>query len=180
MSGCQHITLMAEYNAWMNEKLYAAAATLAPAVLAADRKAFFGSIIGTLNHSVVADRIWLARFAAHPAPQVALNPIRQLPVPTALNELLFADIGDLFIHRKMLDAVIKDWAAALTDADLASALDYANMKGVSASKRFGSLVIHFFNHQTHHRGQATTLLSQAGVDVGITDLLALIPNENPT
>ena len=52
MSGCQHITLMAEYNAWMNEKLYAAAATLAPAVLAADRKAFFGSIIGTLNHSV--------------------------------------------------------------------------------------------------------------------------------
>ena len=76
----------------------------------------------------------------------------------------------------MLDAVIKDWAAALTDAELASALDYANVKGVSASKRFGSLVVHFFNHQTHHRGQTTTLLYQAGVDVGLTDLLALIPS----
>ncbi|MEK7877983.1 MAG: DinB family protein, partial [Pseudomonadota bacterium] len=54
---------------------------------------------------------------------------------------------------------------------------YANMKGIVSNKRFSSLVMHFFNHQTHHRGQATTLLFQAGQDVGVTDLLAVIPNE---
>ena len=56
-------------------------------------------------------------------------------------------------------------------------LQYTNTKGIVWRRNFASLVFHFFNHQTHHRGQATTLLSQAGQDVGVTDLLALIPNE---
>jgi uncharacterized damage-inducible protein DinB len=77
----------------------------------------------------------------------------------------------------MLDAVISSWANCVTDADLNQVLQYANTKGVVFARRFFSLVMHFFNHQTHHRGQATTMLSQAGVDVGITDLLALIQNE---
>lgn len=54
------------------------------------------------------------------------------------------------------------------------------MKGVVSDKDFYSLVMHFFNHQTHHRGQVTTLLSQAGVDVGDTDLVVLIPSESRT
>jgi uncharacterized damage-inducible protein DinB len=80
----------------------------------------------------------------------------------------------------MLDAVIKRWAASLTDDDLNHVLLYSNAKGVVAKRRFSSLVMHMFNHQTHHRGQATTLLSQAGQDVGLTDLLMLIPNEVET
>jgi uncharacterized damage-inducible protein DinB len=59
---------------------------------------------------------------------------------------------------------------------LSVVLTYANSKGVVSSKPFFGIVMHFFNHQTHHRGQATTLLSQAGVDVGVTDLMALIPD----
>lgn len=177
MSSCRRITLMAEYNAWMNDKLYAAAAQLSAAELTVEREAFFGSIIGTLNHIAVADRIWLARFAAHPADHRALDPIRGLPVPTALDQILFADIAELFSHRKVLDGVIKVWAGALSEDDLRHVLHYANTRGVAASKRFEHLVMHFFNHQTHHRGQVSTLLSQAGVDVGVTDLLALIPNE---
>ena len=62
--------------------------------------------------------------------------------------------------------------------DLDHVLVYANTKGVAAQWNFFSLVMHFFNHQTHHRGQATTLLSQAGIDVGVTDLLMLIPNDD--
>lgn len=69
------------------------------------------------------------------------------------------------------------WAAELSLADLDHVLEYRNMKGVPMRKLFGSLVLNLFNHQTHHRGQATTLLSQAGLDVGVTDLLALIPEE---
>ena len=177
MSTCSHIVLMASYNQWMNNKLYEAAEKLSPQELAADRKAFFGSLIGTLNHVVVADTLWLKRFTAHPAGFPALDPIRHLPAPSSLDEPLFTDIGALFNRRKMLDQTIKLWAATLTEKDLPHILHYTNMKGVTAHKQFSKLILHFFNHQTHHRGQATTLLSQAGIDVGVTDLIALIEDE---
>ena len=178
MTTCSHIVLMAEYNAWMNTKLYQAARSLPAQELAAQRKAFFGSIIGTLNHLVVADIIWLQRFAAHPARHSALELINQLPAPTALDAVLLADIEALFSQRQMLDETIKQWAAQLTEDDLLEVLHYRNMKGVAAAKRFSSMLMHFFNHQTHHRGQVSTLLFQAGVDIGVTDLLALIADED--
>ena len=172
-----YAVLLAAYNEWMNDRLYAAADKLSAAELAAERKAFFGSIIGTLNHIVVADTIWLKRFATHPARHAALQPVLALPAPTALNQVLFAELAPLREHRRMLDGVIKAWAAALTEDDLRHVLHYANTKGVPAQRRFSGLVAHFFNHQTHHRGQASTLLFQAGVDVGVTDLLMLVPDE---
>jgi uncharacterized damage-inducible protein DinB len=79
--------------------------------------------------------------------------------------------------RQRLDALIVRWAAGLTPDVLGSALAYTNTAGVASTRNFGALVQHFFNHQTHHRGQASTLLFQAGVDVGVTDLLALIPEK---
>jgi len=172
--------MMAAYNECMNARLYKAAARLPARELARNRGAFFGSILGTLNHIVVGDTIWLKRFAAHPAQPAALAPVRELPDPAALDQILFDELGALGAHRKWLDAAIRDWAGALMQADLDQVLDYANTKGVRSRKRFSSLVMHFFNHQTHHRGQASALLFQAGQDVGVTDLLALIPNEPET
>jgi len=169
---------MARYNDWMNVRLYEAAAKLSSQELLADRNAFFGSIMGTLNHIVVGDTIWLKRFAAHPANHIALDPVRQMQAPLSLDQVLFTDFNSLSHHRRFLDQVIRQWAESLTEQDLEYVLRYANTKGVVSNKRFYSLVMHFFNHQTHHRGQASTLLSQAGRDVGITDLLAVIPNEN--
>ena len=177
MSIRSHIVLMASYNRWMNAKLYEAAGKLSREEIAAERKAFFGSLLGTLNHIVVGDTIWLKRFATHPAGHAALDPVRKLAMPSSLDQILFADFAALSAHRKLLDQVIDGWAAALTEEDLAHVLQYANTKGVVGRRKFSSLVLHFFNHQTHHRGQATTLLFQAGQDVGITDLLMLIPNE---
>ena len=175
----QHIALLARYNAWMNTKLYDAAATLSQQALALDRGAFFGSILGTLNHIVVGDTLWLKRFATlpvQPAALATLEAVRQLPNPAGLDEVLFTDLTALRQRRTLLDEAISAWVAALTAADLAANLDYANTKGVAQNKPVDSLLLHFFNHQTHHRGQATTLLAQAGVDVGVTDLVALIPN----
>ncbi|MES2317907.1 MAG: DinB family protein [Pseudomonadota bacterium] len=169
-----NLVLLAEYNQWMNTKLYEAAAELRPEELLVDRSAFFGSIAGTLNHIVAGDTIWLRRFATHPARYAMLQPLLELPKPASLAAIHSTDLPTLFAHRRMLDGVICAWAAALADADLDYVLEYANMKGVVSRKRFGSLVLHFFNHQTHHRGQASTLLSQAGVDIGVTDLLALV------
>jgi uncharacterized damage-inducible protein DinB len=177
MSLCSHIRLMASYNEWMNAKVYEAAAKLPAQELAADRGAFFKSVLGTLNHIVIADTAWLKRFATHPARYATLDPVRQLATPAALNQILFDDLGALTAHRRMMDEVIKGWAAEVKEVDLQHLLEYKNMKGVPGRRRFESLVMHFFNHQTHHRGQATTLLFQAGHDVGVTDLFALIPNE---
>jgi uncharacterized damage-inducible protein DinB len=168
---------MAEYNEWMNAKLYEAAKGLPDEELSANRKAFFGSILGTLNHLIVGDTIWLKRFATHVANYSALAAIESLPFPTSLDQTIFADIQRLSEHRKFLDLTIKDWARSITDSDLDFVLSYSNMKNVAAKRNFYGLVIHFFNHQTHHRGQATTLLSQAGTDVGVTDMLMLIPDE---
>ncbi len=168
--------LMASYNTWMNGKLYKTASELPADQLSADRGAFFGSVLGTLNHIAVADRIWLSRFAEHQPQQEALSAIRQLPRPRALNEMLFADFGALAEHRSMLDGVIERWANSLTDADLNQVLCFRTMKGAEVCKRYSGLVLHFFNHQTHHRGQATTLLSQMDQDVGVTDLMVLLPN----
>ena len=176
----RNFVLMASYNEWMNTKLIASAATLSAEALAANRGAFFGSILGTFNHLMVGDRIWLSRFSTHPARHPALDPIRDLPQPLSLNEILFSDFSELAAHRAMLDMVIRQWAESLTNADLEHVLSYRTTKGVVMTKDFAGVVMHFFNHQTHHRGQITTLLHQAGLDVGVTDLLALIPNVAPT
>lgn len=174
---CEHIRLMAQYNRWMNSRLYEAASTLTEAQLVLDRGVFFGSILATLNHLAVADTIWLRRFAAHPACHATLEPVRQLPAPRSLDQLLYPDLAQLTAYRIRLDDLIIKWADEVQEADLDHVLHYANTKGVVSDKRFFSLLMHFFNHQTHHRGQVTTLLSQAGLDVGVTDLLALIPNQ---
>lgn len=170
----EHIALMANYNQWMNRKLYDAALTLTDAELAMDRQAFFGSILGTLNHLVLGDTVWLKRFAQHPAGFSALVPMQAVATPADLKHLAFADIRQLAAHRTWLDQLIVDWSHTVQETDLDHRLHYSNMRGVTADKNFFSLLVHFFNHQTHHRGQATTLLTQAGLDVGTTDLLALI------
>lgn len=177
MSLKDHFVMLASYNQWMNSKVYEAAGHLSATDLAKDRGAFFGSILGTLNHILVGDTIWLKRFATHPSCVTSLHEVADLPKPTKLDQIAFEDFGRLSEHRSWLDQRIIDWVAELSDGDLDFVLSYRNSKGIPANKRYSSLVLHFFNHQTHHRGQVSTLLSQAGVDIGVTDLLVQIPEE---
>lgn len=108
------IHLMADYNQWMNARLYEAASTLSPEALALDRGAFFGSLLGTLNHLVVADTVWLQRLALHPALQAGLSTgqlaeldaVRQLPAPTRLDETVSTTLDGLWQRRQMLDRAI--------------------------------------------------------------------------
>lgn len=178
MSLKQHFELLASYNQWMNAKVYEAAGQLTATDLAKDRGAFFGSILGTLNHIVVGDTIWLKRFATHPSCLTSLREVAGLPNPASLNQIIFDDFSSLRKQRNWLDEQIVNWIGELSDDDLDYALSYHNTKGVSANKCYSNLLLHFFNHQTHHRGQVSTLLSQAGADIGVTDLLVLVPEES--
>ncbi|NWK78870.1 DinB family protein [Aquitalea sp. LB_tupeE] len=174
MNRLEQLALQARYNQWMNDKLYQAAARLPAAVLQQDNGAFFGSLFGTLNHIVVGDTLWLQRFARHPAAFAALQPVLEIPRPASLDGLLFDQLAELAARRQLLDEVIIQLCSALEDSDLDQPLAYHNTRGIAQCKNFHALLLHFFNHQTHHRGQATTLLSQLGEDVGVTDLIALI------
>ena len=168
---------MAQYNRWMNQRLYEAALRLPEAEIAKDRGAFFGSLLATLNHIAVGDTIWLKRFAGHPGAGMLRAGLADFSLPGSLRETLAPTLKELQAYRSTLDELIVAWAGQITAAQLDGHLTYSNMAGVPQKKRFAALVQHFFNHQTHHRGQASTLLFQAGVDVGVTDLLAVIPDE---
>ena len=168
------LRLMATYNEWMNTKVYNAARELSHEEFISERGAYFGSIRGTLNHLVTADTIWLRRFANHPSASGTLRPVTDLEEPDFHDLSRFADFRTLASHRRWLDSIISEWASAIAEGDLDVALRYTDRKGSTIEADFFALAIHFFNHQTHHRGQLTTLLSQAGRDVGVTDLLALV------
>lgn len=169
---------MAEYNRWMNERMYQAAATLDAETLTANLGAFFGSILGTLNHIAVADTIWLHRFAQHEATFASLSDLSRFPQPSSLSQSLAPSLWELSDYRRELDALIERLAAELTPEHLSAGITYGNVAGVRSSRNFGALLQHFFNHQSHHRGQASTLLFQSGVDVGVTDLLAVMPRSD--
>jgi uncharacterized damage-inducible protein DinB len=170
---------MASYNEWMNAKVYAAAQNLTSEELSANKKAFFGSILGTLNHLVISDTIWLKRFAAHPARYPSLEPIRSLPAPDSLDPSLFTDLQSLTEHRFWLDSVITEWARSIAESDLDFVLHYTNTKGIAADKRFFSLIMAFFSTiKLIIAAKPRPCSPQAGIDVGVTDLLALVPNES--
>lgn len=166
--------LLARYNDWMNRKLILAAAALPDDELDRDRGAFFGSVLGTLNHLIVADTLWLKRLSAHPACAAPLAPLDDIAMPASLDARPCPTLDALRTRRETLDALFVALCGQLEPAALDTPLDYRNTRGEPFRRPLGELLLHVFNHQTHHRGQATTLLSQAGVDVGVTDLLALL------
>ncbi len=151
--------LMARYNRWMNERLYALLAPLDDAQRKRDRDAFFGSMHGTLNHILWGDRMWLGRFTDSPC-----------EVP-AFGADMFPNFADLAREREATDRDILEWAGQVSPAWLAGALTYASkVDGRTRELPRTVAVIHLFNHGTHHRGQLTTLIRQAGHDPGVTDL----------
>ena len=168
---------MAIYNQWMNESTYKAAAKLSLDELNKDRGAYFGSIIGILNHILVGDIFWFKRFANHQVKFLALEYFRIVEKPGSLDAIIHADLNALSEEREKMDDIILHFVSELTDEAIASTLIYTNSTGQEFSKNFGHLLQHVFNHQTHHRGQVSTLLYQAGIDIGVTDMLAGIPNE---
>lgn len=155
----EHCQLMAEYNGWMNSKLYALCATFSDAERKQDRGAFFRSIHGTLNHIMFGDLAFLSRLTGDP-PQV----------PEMGTEFA-AEFDELRRKRTALDQRIAAWAGSITPEWLASSLTYVSkVDGRSRTIPHWILITQMFNHETHHRGQITTLLTQMGHDIGATDI----------
>ena len=167
--------LLARYNRWFNQHVYDAGERLTDEERKRDRGAFFGSIHNTLNHLMWGDRMWLQRFSAQGVAMPALS-ARVLDVPAGARHetVLYGDWTDLKASRDELDAAIETWTAELPDGFPMLIMRYSNTKGVRREHPAWQALTHFFNHQTHHRGQVTALLAQAGADPGTTDLIALV------
>jgi uncharacterized damage-inducible protein DinB len=154
----------ARYNTWMNENIYAGCAKIPDEKRKADMGAFFKSIHGTLNHLIVGDLSWMARFRSKPLPGLALNAI------------VHEDFNDLWAARRALDADIAAFAAGLNEDWLSQPYSF---KSFAYNREFTNtnwfFVMQLFNHQTHHRGQVTTLMNQCGVDPGPTDWPVMPP-----
>ena len=172
MLSTEHYLLLANYNRRMNRQVYESIEFLDPESLVEDRSAFFKSILGTLNHILVGALIWLARFSSFSTRYLSLNKLSQLPRPNGLSDMLYSDLASLKQVRGLVDVSIVEWLShEVKNNDFEGNLVYANTAGVVSERNFGALVSHLFNHQTHHRGQLSTILNQLDIDVGVTDLL---------
>jgi uncharacterized damage-inducible protein DinB len=161
-----YIRTMAAYNAEMNRRLYGAAARLSEAERQVPRGGFWGTIHGTLTHILWGDQQWMSRFDNWPKPA---TPIKQ-------SAQMIDDFAELTATREKADGDIILWAHEVDDAWLGEDMVWfsgAANREIRAPK--GLLVTHFFNHQTHHRGQAHAMLTAAGQETGDTDLFLLIP-----
>lgn len=140
--------MFAAYNAWCNERLYDAAAALSEADYRAVRGAFFKSLHGTLNHLLVGDRIWMQRFTG------------EGELPKSLDVILYDDFAALRAARRAEDARISRYIAGLREEELAGTIRYRTFsRPADIEQELAPALDHFFNHQTHHRGQAHALLS---------------------
>ena len=155
-----HFAMMAGYNAWCNERIYDVAAQLSDADYRADRGAFFKSVHGTLNHLLVTDRIWLKRFSG------------QGEAPNRLDAILFENLSELLAAREREDERIVGYIDGLSDADLAGRIRYKTITNPAEIEQpLAPALVHFFNHQTHHRGQVHCLLTGFGLEAPSLDLI---------
>jgi uncharacterized damage-inducible protein DinB len=158
----------ARYNRLANETLYEACAGLSEVDRRRDLGAFFKSVHGTLNHLLLGDRIWMTRFegGTHPS--------------TGLDAILFEEFAALRAARAAMDQRIEAFFADLPAGFLGCTLRYVNNAGIDSADPASVIVPHFFNHQTHHRAQVHTLLSQLGRETPVLDLHRVLRPNPPS
>ena len=154
----RHFRMLAQYNRVANERLYRCCAELPGAEYRERRAGSFGSIHALLNHILLGDRIWMARFEGEG---------RTTP---ALNTILFDEFQALHTARVTEDARIEAFFAAATESFFSRSFSYTNNQGKEYIETAEIAVSHFFNHQTHHRGQIHAMLSATSVRPPSLDL----------
>ena len=163
-----HFTMLARYNVWATQKLYAHVDALSEDDYRRDAGLFFKSVHGTLNHLLVGEhRLWFARFAEGVSPKLRLDEEVE-PDRAALKQALLDGARRWEPFLDMLDS-----------NRFAGPLDYVSTKGVAQSLPFSATLAHVFNHGTHHRGQITAAITAMGHACPELDLVWMLQAENP-
>jgi uncharacterized damage-inducible protein DinB len=155
----KYFAMLARYNAWANCRLYEACEALPAREYMRPRASFFGSLHATLNHILVVDRIWVARIES------------QTPASLKLDQILYGDLIGLKVARLAEDEHIRNMLAGIAEGKLDRPVEYRNSRGDRCEMPLCSVLAHFFNHQTHHRGQVHDMLSHTGASPPSLDLI---------
>ena len=143
--------MFAAYNSWANGRIYEAAASLGEDEFRRDTGAFFKSLMGTLNHILVADRVWMKRFTG------------EGDAPASLDTILFSDFAKLRAARETEDKRIIKWIGSQGEKAFVGRFTYMTVSDMrTISQLLAPALYHLFNHQTHHRGQAHMILTVLG------------------
>lgn len=161
-SARQQFRLFANYNRAANQQLFAACATVSPSALTKPSSAPYSSILGLLEHLLASDGVWLARFEGDEGAQLSKSDAPE----RSLTELSRA--------RDVMDSRIESFAERVSEQELDRVFNYKNSRGEGLSAPISLLLLHMFNHQTHHRGQVQVLLREAGVTGVSLDLHRLL------
>lgn len=162
--------MMACYNQRMNLQLLSACSKLTQEQWQHDTQSFFPSVMHYWNHLLFGDLIMLSRIANSLPNLVDPELLQPLPKATAVDNIFASSLQEIMNLRKAVDRVIAELASNLNDSDYSLTIEYTTTEGQQMSKKLGAYVTHLFNHQTHHRGQLSCVLSQFGIDYGCTDL----------
>ncbi len=155
----EHFIMFARYNAWANQKLYEAVAELSASDYNKDCQVAFTSMNGTLNHLLIGDLIWLSRFQGTTG------------APTGLDKLLHQDFADIWDARKKTDADIVEYIEGLNEGILTSDFSFTALTmPEKVTQQLSYALAHFFNHQTHHRGQTHAMLTRLAGEAPSLDL----------
>ncbi|MFT3925635.1 MAG: DinB family protein [Myxococcales bacterium] len=179
MSWLEQYRALARYNLWMNDRVYGLLAKLEDEERKRDRGAFFGSIHGTLNHILLGDRAWLGRLTGDPERFQSRDAQGEAIAVTSLGQELYADFRDLTRERAVTDADLLTYVNQLEERSLSDVITYRLMSGgmTGSCPRWWALT-QLLNHETHHRGQVTTLMMQSGIDPGPTDFFRMMRDED--
>lgn len=169
MQWSDHYRRYARYNAWINQALLNTSLSLPESEINQDRGVLFSSLNGCWNHIIAGDLLWLNRLRyIFPILDDALE---QWPVPSGTHDVLFSSLKTLATERQALDKLIINWCDLLRESDSAAVLDYHDEHETKQVFPLPHILQHLFNHQTHHRGQITALLTQAGAAYDPIDFL---------
>lgn len=157
-----HFKNLAKYNQWANIQLYRHLSELNSDLLFKESGAFFSSAFLTFHHILNGDLIWLHRFCKLPCDFDLASAMQPYPVPNGLATAQYTRLEDLYLVRENIDKILILWIEGLSEDCLQKDFAYKNIAGELTNLACGELIAHLFNHQTHHRGQITTLLSQMG------------------
>ncbi|MCG9784076.1 damage-inducible protein DinB [Vibrio brasiliensis] len=175
MDLASNFIMLARYNQRMNQQLLEVCSQLTSQQLHQDTKAFFPTVMAHWNHILFGDLIMLQRLVANGLVNVDQAILARLPEARSVNDTFASSLEELKPIRTLVDSVYLQVTEGFTTASCDEVVRYTTTEGQAIERKLGEFCQHIFNHQTHHRGQLTCLLSQFGVDFGCTDLPVIVP-----
>jgi len=174
LSLASNFRMMSLYNQRINAQLLDCCLALPQATLEKETHSFFPNVISYWNHILFGDLILIGRLALNNIAKLSPQDLSMFPTPKSPQDIYYRNLSDIAVLRKQVDEVIRQYCINLTEEDCKKFITYNTTEGVSITKAVADVIQHLFNHQTHHRGQLTCVLSQFGVDYGCMDLPVIV------